>query len=123
MGTQTLRQAAGLLASLLSGLGAGLLYDLLRPPRWQGRSAAALLLDALFCLVCGAAFFLLAMSFGDGRLGLAPLAAAWLGFLAYHRFLSPRLLPGFVKIYQNLDKIPRGIKKIRKKSDFSEKNT
>ena len=71
-----LRQGLALLAAACLGLGAGLLYDLLRPPRWRLRAAAAFVLDALYCLLLGAALFLFAMSFGEGRLGIGALAAA-----------------------------------------------
>lgn len=123
MRTDLLRQAEAMLAALLAGGGAGLLYDLLRPARWRGRALAALLADTLFCLLTGAAFFLLAMSFGEGRLGIAALAAAWTGFLAYHRLLSARLLPFFVKAFQILDVIPGKVKKFAKKISFLKKST
>lgn len=113
------RQAAALGLAALIGIGAGLVYDLLRPPRWHGRAALGLLADALFCLLLAAALFLYAMTLGEGRLGLAALAAAWTGFLCYHAWLSPLLLPRFVRIYQYLDSIPRYFKKILKKpADF-----
>ena len=98
-----LRQGLALLAAACLGLGAGLLYDLLRPPRWRLRAAAAFALDVLYCLLLGAALFLFAMSFGEGRLGIGALAAAWTGFLVYHRTLSPLLLPLFSKVFQYLD--------------------
>ena len=116
-----LRQGLALLAAACLGLGAGLLYDLLRPPRWRLRAAAAFALDALYCLLLGAALFLFAMSFGEGRLGIGALAAAWTGFLAYHWLLSPLLLPIFVKLFQYLD-ISRGkIKNFYIKMQFSAK--
>ncbi len=119
MGTPLRTQALRLVLALLLGLGEGLLYDLLRPPRWRLRAAAAFALAALFCVLCGAALFLFAMSFGDGRLGIGALAAAWTGFLAYHWLLSPRLLPLFVKIFQYLGYILDYFKKILKKvADF-----
>lgn len=123
MRVDPLRQGAALLLAAAIGLGAGLLYDLLRPPRWQRRGLAAFLLDALFCLILGAALFLFAMSFGEGRLGLGALAVAWTGFLAYHRFLSPLLLPLFVKIYQYLDKSFTSAKLFVKKINFLKKST
>jgi len=123
MRVDPLRQGAALLLAAAIGLGAGLLYDLLRPPRWQRRGLAAFLLDALFCLILGAALFLFAMSFGEGRLGLGALAVAWTGFLVYHRFLSPLLLPLFVKTYQYLDKIFTSAKLFIKKFNFLKKST
>ena len=121
MRVDPLRQGLALLAAALLGLGAGLLYDLLRPPRWRLRAAAAFALDALYCLILGAALFLFAMSWGEGRLGLGALAAAWTGFLAYHWLLSPLLLPFFVKLFQYLDIPRRKSKEIYKKIQFSAK--
>lgn len=118
-----IRQAEALLLAALIGLGAGFVYDLLRPPRWHGRALRAFLADALFCLILGAALFLYAMSFGEGRLGLGALASAWTGFLAYHALLSPRLLPIFVNVYQYLDKMRSACKKRRKKPLFLKNNT
>ncbi len=121
MRVDPLHQGAALLLAAAIGIGAGLLYDLLRPPRWRNRGLAAFLLDALFCLILGAALFLFAMSFGDGRLGLGALAAAWTGFLAYQRLLSPRLLPLFVKIFHYLGFIPAKFKILSKKPPDFEK--
>lgn len=121
MRVDPLRQGLALLAAALLGLGAGLLYDLLRPPRWRLRAAAAFALDALYCFLCGAALFLFAMSWGEGRLGLAALVAAWAGFLAYHWTLSPLLLPFFVKVFQYLDATFKKSKEIYKKIQFSAK--
>lgn len=119
MHVDLLRQAEALGLAVLIGLGAGLLYDLLRPPRWRLPAAAAFGLDALYCLLLGAALFLFAMSRGDGRLGIGALAAAWTGFLAYHWLLSPLCLPIFVKLFQLLGHIPAFFKKISKKiTDF-----
>lgn len=123
MHVDPLYQAEALLLALGIGLGAGLLYDLLRPPRWRLRGLAAFGLDALFCLGLGAALFVFAMSFGEGRLGLGALAAAWVGFLAYHRLLSPRLLPQFVKLFQHLDIMRARTKKNVKKFSFFKKST
>ena len=118
MRVDPLRQGLALLAAALLGLGAGLLYDLLRPPRWRLRAAAAFGLDALYCLILGAALFLFAMSWGEGWLGLGALAAAWAGFLAYHWLLSPLLLPFFVKLFQYMDIASRKSKEIYKKIQF-----
>ena len=118
-----LRQGRALLLALLLGFAAGLLYDLLRPARWRCGRVAALLPDTLFCLALGAAFFLYAMTAGEGRLGVGALAASWLGFLAWNRLLSPRMLPLFVKTFQYLDIIPRYAKKIFKKRKNTQKST
>ena len=118
MRVDPLRQGLALLAAALIGLGAGLLYDLLRPPRWRLRAAAAFVLDALYCLVLGAALFLFAMSWGEGRLGLGTLTAAWAGFLAYHWLLSPLLLPLFSKVFQYLDETREKLKNFSIKIQF-----
>lgn len=121
MHVDNLRQAEALLAALAVGVGAGLLYDLLRPPRWQRRGLWAFLADALFCLALGAGLFVYAMSFGDGRLGIHALAAAWAGFLAYHALLSPLCLPLFVKAFQILDDSTLFLQKNLKKITISAK--
>lgn len=118
-----LDQAHALLLALLIGVGAGLLYDLLRPLRWHGHGLGALLPDLLFCLTLGAGLFVYAMSLGDGRLGLGATAAAWLGFAAYHRLLSPRLLPLFVNVFQIMDNTSKYCKKTIKKCNFFKKST
>ena len=88
-------QAAALLLAALLGLGAGLLYDLLRPPRRAMRRAWAALIDLLYALCVGIGLFLFAMSAGEGRLGLWELGAALAGFLVYLHLLSPVFLPLF----------------------------
>ena len=108
-------QAQALLRALALGLGAGLLYDLLRPPRWTLCGPCAFLLDALYCLALGAALFLYAMSAPDGTLGIAALAAAWAGFLLYHAALSRLLLPLFSKLFQKMDIASKKTKKTLKK--------
>lgn len=117
------RQAQELLLALALGIGAGLLYDLLRPPRWRFGGLRAFLLDALYCLVTGTGLFFYAMSVPDGRLGIGALAAAWTGFLLYHAALSPRLLPQFSKMFQILDKACVHLKKSAKKMLIFEKSS
>ena len=123
MRTDPLRQGAALLGALLIGFAAGLLYDLLRPPRRAGRGLAAFLADAFFCLTVGAALFLFAMSLGEGRLGIGALASAWTGFLAWQHTLGPLLLPHFAKVFQYLDKLHGNGEKFVKKLRFSKKST
>ena len=86
-------QAAALLLAALLGLGAGLLYDLLRPPRRAMRRAWAALTDLLYASCVGIGLFLFAMSAGEGRLGLWELGAALAGFLVYLHLLSPFFCP------------------------------
>ena len=93
MGTSPAAQALALLPAFFLGMGLGLLYDLLRPPRRRGGEKLGALLDLLFALCAGAAAFLNAMGASDGRLGIWELAVSLLGFLFYLHLLSPGLLP------------------------------
>ena len=91
-------QALRLLLALCLGCLGGLLYDLLRPPRWA-MGKGAFLLDLLYCLAVSAAAFAFAMSAPDGRLGQWELSAALLGFLGYLLLLSPLWLPHIFKFF------------------------
>lgn len=93
MGTSPSAQALELLSALLMGMGLGLLYDLLRPPRRMTGKVTGTLLDGLFALLAGTAAFLKAMGQAEGRLGVWELAAVLLGFLFYLHVLSPAVLP------------------------------
>ena len=95
-------QGWALLLSLAMGLGLGLVYDLLRPPRRAGGTTRTRLLDALFAVTAAVALFFFAMASGDGRLGTWELAAALLGFLLYMHLLSPLLLPPVEKIFRGV---------------------
>lgn len=111
------RQAAALGFAAALGLAAGLLYDLLRPPRRALRQPWAALFDLLYGLCTGTGLFLYAMSAGNGRLGIWELSAALLGFLAYLHLLSPVLLPFFTaaaeKTRKRLEKVGEQIKNLR----------
>ncbi len=61
MGVQLERQLWALLLALALGAAAGLLYDLLRPPRRRTGPRLGALLDVLFCLLSGCGAFLYAM--------------------------------------------------------------
>lgn len=113
------RQALLLLLAFAIGTGAGLLYDLLRPPRWLFGRAAAYLLDALYCLAVGAGLFAYAMAAGEGRLGQWELAAALLGFLCYLHLFSPVLLPPLGKA---ADGVGRGVGWLGKRAKKFGKN-
>ena len=93
MGSELSRQAPALLLAALLGFGAGLLYDLLRPPRRALPRLWAALVDLFYGLGVFTGLFLFAKSAGDGRLGLSELSAALLGFLAWLHLLSPVFLP------------------------------
>ena len=112
--------------ALLLGFGAGLLYDLLRPPRRALPRLPALLLDTLYCLAVGAGLFLFAMSAGDGRLGQWELGASLAGFLLYLHALSPVCLPlisaaaagmgrGLARLMAPIKKLAKKLKKIFQK--------
>ena len=112
-------QGWALLLSLAMGLGLGLVYDLLRPPRRAGGTLRTRLLDALFAVTAAVALFFFAMASGDGRLGTWELAAALLGFLLYMHLLSPLLLPPVEKIFRGvgafLIRLEKLIKKVQNK--------
>lgn len=107
----SLAEAPALLASLLLGVGLGLLYDLLRPPRRAAGAVFAALLDLLFAALALAAVFLLAMGAGGGRLGLWELTAELLGFLFYLHVLSPAVLPLAEDVYRVIQNTIRLLKK------------
>ena len=99
-------QALGLLRSAALGLAGGMLYDLLRPLRHRLRPLAALLCDAFFCLLLGAASFALAMSAGSGRLGTVELCAGLAAFLLYLNGISPLCRAAISKMNQKIKKLP-----------------
>ena len=105
------RQALGLLGALLLGLGLGLAYDLLRPPRQGTGPLLTALLDVLFCLTAASAAFLYAMGVGEGRLGLWALAAILLGFLLYMDLLSRFFLGPFSRLWRVLERVGGLVKK------------
>lgn len=115
METSLTDQALALLLALGLGAGLGLLYDLLRPPRYRGGRVLATALDLLFGLAAGAAVFLYAMGADNGRLGLWELTAALLGFLFYLHALSPAVLPLLELPYRVMENTMRSCKKIGKK--------
>lgn len=111
-----------LLLALTLGALAGIIYDLLRPLRRRAGHGPGAALDALFCLITGAALFTYAMGAGNGRLGLWELAAALLGFLAYMHTLSDPILKFFTAILDGLCKAAVFCKKIIKKTALSAKS-
>ena len=114
METSLRAQALSLLPALLLGMGLGLLYDLLRPPRRRVGRLPAALLDLFFALFTGAAAFLNALASSGGRLGLWELTCTLAGFLFYLWALSPLLLPVLelpfrvisdtIRLFKNLEK-------------------
>ena len=98
--------------SLLLGMGLGLLYDLLRPPRRAAGSLGGMLLDLAFAAAALAAVFLGALGASRGRLGLWELTADLLGFLFYLHVLSPVILPLAARAYRVIQKTIRLLKKL-----------
>ena len=129
MGIRPSAQALELLEALLLGVGLGLGYDLLRPPRRRSGRLGGSLLDLLFALLAGAAAFLSAMNSSGGRTGLWELSATLLGFLLYLYALSPAVLPlleGWYRVMFNtmrlFKKIEKNLRKSAKKSFQTRKN-
>ncbi len=106
------RELLPLAASLLLGMGLGLLYDLLRPPRRAAGALTGALLDLAFSAFALAACFLGAMGAAEGRLGLWELIADLLGFLFYLFVLSPVILPLFQEAYRVIQNTIRLLKKL-----------
>jgi hypothetical protein len=100
-------QAVALLGALLLGLAIGLLYDLLRPPRYRVSKWLGRFLDLCFALLAGAAMFFYAMAADDGRLGVWELSLTMLGFLLYMYALSPHILKILEVFYRAAGKIFR----------------
>ena len=114
MGIRPSAQALELLEALLLGVGLGLGYDLLRPPRRRSGRLGGSLLDLLFALLAGAAAFLSAMNSSGGRTGLWELSATLLGFLLYLYALSPAVLPlleGWCRVMFNTMRLFKKIEK------------
>ena len=80
------RQAYALISSVLTGIGIGALYDLMRMLRIRLKRTA--LFDALFWLVSLFALFRLGMSAGGGQLHIFMAVFALLGFWGYMRLMS-----------------------------------
>lgn len=101
-----------LAASLLLGMGLGLLYDMLRPPRRAAKALGGALLDLAFALFALTAVFLGTMGAAEGRLGLWELTADLLGFLFYLYVLSPVILPLSENAYRVMQNTIRSLKKL-----------
>ena len=108
----SLAEMAALPPWLLLGMGLGLLYDLLRPPRRAAGAKAAALLDLLFAALALTAAFLTAMGAAEGRLDLWELTAELLGFLFYLQVLSPAILPLTERSFRVIQNTIRSLKKL-----------
>ena len=92
MGNQISQQMLTFVQSILLGLAAGVLYDLLRPFRLR-RPGLTALLDAGYCLSVGAGAFLFLLRRGEGELRgflvLGAVGGAVLFFCAFSHLLQP----------------------------------
>lgn len=91
MGNQISQQMLTFVQSILLGLAAGVLYDLLRPFRLR-RPGLTALLDAGYCLSVGAGAFLFLLRRGEGELRgflvLGAVGGAVLFFCAFSHLRS-----------------------------------
>ena len=94
MGVQISQQLSAFLASILLGLGLGLVYDLLRAFRLAapGRRLGCLL-DGLYAAAVLAAVFYFTLAFGDGELRLYMVLGALGGGVLFFCLFSPLLRP------------------------------
>ena len=106
-------QLAQLAVSMLTGLGLGIAYDVLRALRRELHRNAAL--DMLFCAVLLFALFVLGMDIGQGEVHIFMFCAAAAGFSAYMALLSPVILPAFTRLTGFAVKIFAPVKKFIKK--------
>lgn len=114
MGIELKAQAGDLALSLVLGITLGLLYDLLRDPRYAAGKLTAALLDIVFCLASGWGLFCIAMRSGNGILGIWELAFALAGFLLYLHFFSDTVLRLAGKLRSSLSAFTDERKKIKK---------
>lgn len=92
------------------GLASGFLYDAFKVLRRESSAKAlSAFLDTLFCLIVCFGLFVAGMSVGDGSLGLAMLAFAFVGFCSYMFLLSDRV---FAFLHCIFCKLKSGIAKI-----------
>ncbi|NLL38652.1 MAG: hypothetical protein GX254_03570 [Clostridiales bacterium] len=85
-----------MIISLATGFGTGILYDFLGVIRRRLKPAAfGYILDLLFCVAVGFAFFAIGYGPGGGRLRLFMLVFIVLGCLLYF-FLLSRVIGGFL---------------------------
>ena len=91
-------QIRGLACFASLGLALGLLYDILRPPRYfRGKN---FFWDLLFCALSAAGCFVLSMN--RGKAHIWELGSALVSFCLYINYLSPFLLPIFMGLFQRL---------------------
>lgn len=100
-------QAMSLLCFALLGLLLGLVYDMLRLPRYRLR--APLLWDGLFCAVGAAGCFMLSM--GSGRLGTWEMLIVPASFCLYIYCMSSRVFPIICQFSRLLVRLVRFLEK------------
>lgn len=89
------------------GMGAGVLYDALRPLRRASTPFWAAVLDIVFCVLSASAVFCYAMGARSGTLGLWELTAALIGLLLYSHFFSRQVFDFFAGVLAALLKTMR----------------
>ncbi len=93
MGIPVTGQALEAALSLLFGIMAGLVYDLLRVVRRAfNKPAVTMVSDGLFWCVCALGMFALGMSAGRGEQRIFMLVLAFLGATLYFLTVSPLIL-------------------------------
>lgn len=120
METHILSQALEIVSSLALGMCLGFVYDLFRVPRHIFRSLA-FVFDLAFCLVLGAAIFLMAMALGGTLRFYMPFAAA-LGAGLYSALFGRWLRPLLGKLEILAGKGLNRLKNLMKKMNKNFKN-
>lgn len=115
MGVSVGAQTISITASAVLGLGAGLLYDVLRQIRAVSGRIAGILCEVFFCLLCTAALFVLGMAFCGGRLGVWEGAGFLVAFWLYLVGVSPSVTPFFGICRQKAEKFLKKFEKKEKK--------
>ena len=101
MHTQVSQQAAACALALLVGVGAGILYDVLRAVRRRFKSAAVTAVcDVLFCVVCFVVLFFYGMTAGGGKQRVFYIAVACVGGAVYFLTVSRFLLRFWLKMLE-----------------------
>lgn len=111
-------QTRAFLYAALLGMALGLFYDILRVVRLTLGAGRLLtgLLDLLFCFVCAASFFALALVFCQGQVRSYGLVGVGLGGVLYCIGPSPFLLSLLRPLARFLHGLPQKIQKFLKKA-------
>jgi len=100
-------QALSLLCFSALGLLLGLVYDLLRQPRYSLRHP--LLWDGLFCALAAGGCFMLSMA--RGGLGVWEILMSLTGFCLYINCISARLFPVISHFFRLISRFVRFLEK------------